>query len=545
MGWGPQHQQAGRRTSRITLIVSAVVLILLVAVPRATGLLVGVALLVGLVRVGRWWWRRADPALQARVRARLGSPGRPWRASPATRGAAAGEAARDVVQQMRGQGPGVYLGLTEGGDRRRARWERAVLILGPPRSGKTSGVIIPSLLCHPGPVVSTSTKPDVLATTKHARGELGTVWQFDPTGTTSAVDGVEVLRWSPVLCSGEWDGALLMARAMVTGAGVGTGTSDANHWTRRAQALLAPLLHAAAVGGLQIGDVVDWIARHELDQPGALITEHHGAPLAAGQLVGLQNTEARERSSIFSACADALDAYTSQAGLAAASEPNFFPGRFVTSQDTIYIHAPAEHQHLAAPLVCGLLAEIRRATYDHYRNGTLPTPVLFALDEVANIAPIAELPQIASEGASQGLLLLAALQDLSQARVRWGQAADGFLTLFGTKLLLSGIADHATLEAVSVALGEYDRQMVSHTRPHGAGVFSAAAAATGFGSHPAPARPSTTYSTQRTRVLSPGEIANLPAGHALHLDGVRWELLRLTPAHTTEPWRTLTQPTAE
>ena len=34
-----------------------------------------------------------------------------------------------------------------------ARPERAVLLLGPPRSGKTSGVIIPALLAHAGPAV--------------------------------------------------------------------------------------------------------------------------------------------------------------------------------------------------------------------------------------------------------------------------------------------------------------------------------------------------------------------------------------------------------
>jgi hypothetical protein len=51
---------------------------------------------------------------------------------------------------------------------------------------------------------------------------------------------------------------------------------------------------------------------------------------------------------------------------------------------------------------------------------------------------------------------------------------------------------------------------------------------------------SRTVSTQRTRVLSPGEIANIPAGHALHFDGTRWQLLTLTPAHRSEPWKTLT-----
>jgi type IV secretion system protein VirD4 len=249
----------------------------------------------------------------------------------------------------------------------------------------------------------------------------------------------------------------------------------------------------------------------------------------------LLHTEERERSSIFSAAADALQAYSSEHALAAARDPNFDANRFVRAGGTVYIHAPAEAQAAAAPIVCGLLAEIRRATYQAHAAGQLHRGrMLFALDEVANIAPLEELPQIASEGGGQGLLLLAALQDLSQARQRWGPQADGFLTLLGTKLILPGIADTRTLETVSTMLGEYDRQVVAHTRPR-QGMFSTILT----GDRSTPHR-TTTYSTQRTRVLSPGEIANIPAGRALHLDGVRWELLTLTPAHSTEPWRTLT-----
>jgi hypothetical protein len=48
-----------------------------------------------------------------------------------------------------------------------------------------------------------------------------------------------------------------------------------------------------------------------------------------------------------------------------------------------------------------------------------------------------------------------------------------------------------------------------------------------------------TVSTQRTRILSPGEVANIPAGKGLHLDGLAWELVTLTPAHATEPWKTV------
>jgi type IV secretory pathway TraG/TraD family ATPase VirD4 len=378
---------------------------------------------------------------------------------------------------------------------------------------------------HDGPAVSTSTKPDVLEATSAARSGSGRVWQFDPTGTAPDQPGVTRLRWSPLICSIDWDGALLMARAMVTGAQVGAGTTDGTHWSRRAQALLAPLLHAATLSNGDMGTVLGWVAGHELDEPGVIIDREGGSPLAVTALLALAHTEGRERASIFSAAADALDGYSSQAALDAASSPNFYANRFVISTDTVYIHAPSERQHLAAPPVCGLLAEIRRATYQAHRETRPARPVLFALDEVSNIAPIGELPQIASEGGGQGLLLLAALQDLSQARARWGPAAEGFLTLFGTKLILPGIADPKTLEAVSVALGEYDRRISSTTRTRTPGSWI-------------PQR-SITFSIQRQRVLSPGDVANIPAGHGLHLDGLAWELLTLTPAHRTDPWHAL------
>jgi type IV secretion system protein VirD4 len=498
-GWGPSHQTLpkgrGRHRTVMVAVTIAGVLALLQLPVWVTGLVIVVAAVAGAVRLTRrvrrvgWDWRRR----RASARVRAGKV--------------------DATAVDRGQ-VGVPLGVTPQGTTRLSRTEQAVLVIGPPRSGKTSGVIVPALRTHRGPVVSTSTKPDVLAATLQARSRLGRVWWFDPTGKAGpAPMGVEVLRWSPTLCSVEWDGALLMARAMVTGARVGAEVTESSHWSRRAQALLAPLLHAAALGSRPITDVLGWVAEHNLTDPLRTLEQNPGTELARGALAGIGNTEARERSSIFSACADALDAYRANAAATAAQDPNFYPGRFVLTSDTVYIHAPAEDQQLAAPLVCGLLAEIRRATYQAHHAGVLKGRMLFALDEVANIAPLEELPQTASEGGSQGLTLLAVLQDLSQARQRWGTAADGFLTLFGAKLILGGVADRSTLESISVALGEYDRQLIASSKVNVPGRWFAQ-----WGH---------TYSTQRTRVLSPGEIAKLPAGRLLHLDGVRWELLGL------------------
>ncbi|MGH2843491.1 MAG: type IV secretory system conjugative DNA transfer family protein [Solirubrobacteraceae bacterium] len=494
--WGPSHQ-SDRPTGPgdHKKLIYAVVFIAAVAYPLVLHLLIWAALFYGGARLERRF------NIVSRLRGFLaGSPG-------------AHASAPAALPR-----PAVHLGVDRAGRRRWSRQGRAVLVIGPSQSGKTSSVIVPTLLDYPGPVVSTSTKPDVLRATMSARCDRGQLWQFDPTGHAPDITGVQTLRWSPLSCSAHWDGALLMARAMVDGSGAGVGTTDGTHWTKRAQALLAAILHAAATSDAPMRTVIGWVTSHDIDQPLAALREHAGAPLALDVLSGVANTEERERSSIFSATADALDAYTSQAALDAAAAENFDADRFVTSHDAVYIYAPAESQRMAAPLVCGLLAEIRRATYHAHASGQLDgRRVLFALDEVANVAPITELPQIASEGGGQGLLLLAVLQDLSQARARWGTIADGFLTLFGSKLILPGVADQRTLETISVALGEYDRRVVTESRANVPGLWAT--------------QKSTSHSTQRTRVLSPGEVANIPAGRALHLDGVRWELLTLTPVH--------------
>jgi len=160
--------------------------------------------------------------------------------------------------------------------------------------------------------------------------------------------------------------------------------------------------------------------------------------------------------------------------------------------------------------------------------------VFFCLDEIANIAPIHDLPALVSEAGGQHLHILACLQDLSQARSRWGaDAADGFLSLFQTKLVLSGIADGRTLEAISLVLGEYDRRLVSHAVSRSAPneYFATSTDSESNTSH-----------TQRHRTLTPGDIARLPPGHGLLLHGAHWGPLRLTPWYRTHPWTAVAGP---
>ena len=448
---------------------------------------------------------------------------------------AAGDVDAAVRELCAARGGGAFLGLA-GGQGVFASREHAVLVLGAPRSGKTTAVVIPSVLSYPGALVSTSTKTDVRDATVRSRAGLGEVWAFDPTGEADIPSNVRELRWSPVAAASSWDEALHTARAMTLAApAIGRGTQHEQHWAERAAALLAPLLHAANQSGKGMEQVLTWVLRQdELAQPGDILAEA-GAQVACDVLLGIARTDQRERSSIFSATAGVLALYNTDSARRAAANPNFDPEWFSASSDTIYITAPAHRQALCAPLVVGLLEQIRHATYRRNATNATADPVFFCLDEVANIAPIHDLPALVSEAGGQGLHVTACLQDLSQARARWSDgAAEGFLTLFQSKLVLPGISDPRTLDALSLVLGEIDRQMPTHST-------GSSTSTTGWFSPTTRTRSrSDGYTVARQRRLPPGEIAAISHGNALLVTGAQHRRLRLTPHHEAEPWRTIT-----
>jgi type IV secretory pathway TraG/TraD family ATPase VirD4 len=439
---------------------------------------------------------------------------------------------------------GIYLGHDAHGWRQAAA-QQSVLVLGPPRSGKTSSLIIPNVLCAAGAVVTTSTKPDVLDATVAARSSVGTCHLFDPTGSVTDRDGVHRLRWSPLPGCTSWRTALSTARALaVVGSTAGGGvqrTGD-THWTERAQALLAPLLHAAALDGADMRTVLGWVDRHRA-LPAQQILSDRSTSIARDLLDGIVTTDERELSGIWSTASGALGGFRSEEALAATCDPDFDPVAFASSTDTVYIAAPAHHQALAAPLVVGFLDDVRRAAYGRAADGRAPgePPVLLALDELANIAPLPELPSMVSEGGGQGLVTLACFQDLSQARHRWPTQADGFPSLFGTTVVLPGIGDVATLEALSVLSGETELLTRSVTRGR---VLS---------DHPlgdllSGGRPQVgeQLATQWRRRLAPDQITRGVVGGALtfdHRNQPSW--VPLAPAHLVEPWKSLCTPVRE
>lgn len=440
---------------------------------------------------------------------------------------------RHTTQQC---GDGIFLGL---GSAHR-EWitadpEQAVMVLGPPRSGKTTAVVIPAILSATGAVVSTSTKLDVFAATAAHRSTWGQVWVFDPSGTGEVPPGARPLRWSPVGTGRSWDETLTTAAAMIDASELGSTGGDAKYWNERAGAMLAALLHAAALDRRTIADVRAWVLRSDLIGP-TVILQSRGATIAAEILDGLSRASDRALSSVFGTASSVLSAYNSEAALAHCERPNFHARSFADSTDTVFITAPAHLQVRLAPLVVGLLEEIRSAAYARARSagGTRVRPLLWALDEVANIAPLKTLPAVVSEGGGQGLQILACFQDLSQARARWGSAADGFLSLFGTKLIFAGVGDPETLRALSTMIGTWDRPHMSVTESWGGSATrNDALTATTTRSRGG----SVSISSQREAFLSEGDIANIPYGKALAMQTRQWTLMSAERWFESACWR--------
>ena len=306
-----------------------------------------------------------------------------------------------------------------------------------------------------GSVISISTKFDVLDATFHHRQRLGPTFLFDPTDArTPPPPGVERVGWSPLLESMSWERAVLSAESMV-GASVGARARDGSHWLERASALLATLFHAAAIDDRPMEHVVACVNRHEADEFIAVLARRD-ANLALDLLMGIKETDAREQSSIWSTASGILAAYRTQGALSSTKLSPLDWAQFVNRPSTLYVASPADQQQHIAPLIAGLLRDLRSYCYSRTNQaGAQASNVLLILDELANIAPLHDLPALIAEGASQGIVTLASLQDLSQARARWGVAGDGFLSLFGAKIILGGIGDRATLSDLSILAGDH------------------------------------------------------------------------------------------
>lgn len=339
--------------------------------------------------------------------------------------------------------------------------ERAsVLVIAPPQSGKTTGLAIPAILEWPGPVLATSVKTDLLRETLARREQLGRVDVFDPAKATGEIGA----SWTPLGSCGSWHGAQRMAGWLCESARA-SNLDEADFWYSAAAKLLAPLLYAASTSGADMETVVRWVDLQEVDEVERALMRA-GDPHALDAARATSMREERQRSSIYTTAETILAAYADPRVMDAARRPDVSPAALLDSgAHTLYLAGPAHEQRRLAPVFAALVEEVVAAAYElHNATGRpLDPPLLIVGDELANIAPIRSLPQIASTGAGQGIQLVSIFQDLAQVEDRWGRSWRTIASAHRAKLFGTGIGDPGTLAYIRELSGESEYEQRSDT----------------------------------------------------------------------------------
>ncbi len=419
------------------------------------------------------------------------------------------------------------VGYLLGSYRGRQLWasvEDSFLVIGPPRMGKGEHIVINAVLDAPGAVVTTSTRPDTLAITYQARQRSGPVAVFDPQHLAPGL--TTSLRWSPIRGCEDEEIATLRARGLASTTGFGGhDTDNSGYWQGLTRNVLECLLHAAALAARSPADLYLWSKTPSAAQEAVAILAAHpdAAPRWAETLNAQINADPRTRDSVWGGVSLALGSLNTRAVMDAVSPgpgEHFDPEAFLRAGGTLYLLATSAGSGGVAPLVGAFIEDItetaKRIAARSPRQ-RLDPPLLLALDEIGNLAPLPTLHTLMSDGGGSGLTVMPVLQSWAQARNAWGtEKAGAIWDAAIVKINLGGSAVARDLQDVSALLGDRDDTTYSTTT-------SADGART------------TQASLRRVPVMSPQELRGIPRGKALIL------LRSVAPIIADlRPWRTRT-----
>jgi len=338
---------------------------------------------------------------------------------------------------------------------------QSVAIVGPTQSGKTTGLVVPSILRWDGPILATSVKTDLLRDTLKWRRKVGRVWQFDPSGVT----GMPGNAWSPLIQARTWNGARRVAAGLTEVASTADLNSESEFWYATAAKLLAPLLFAAATDGRQIKDVIRWVDTQEIHEVSSILAKAQvPEALQAARATWLRDE--RQRSSVYTTAETVLEPLSdvTQDGRAELIDPD----ALLDGPNTLYVCSPThEQRRLRAVFVC-LVKQVLEAAFSQAgRLGKpLDPPLLVVLDEAAHIAPLTDLDAVAATCVSYGVQLVTVWQDYAQINVRYGARAATILNNHRAQIFLSGISDTQTLDQASHLVGDEEAIVPSATWDH-------------------------------------------------------------------------------
>ena len=424
-------------------------------------------------------------------------------ALPATR------AALDADDRTRGESIsprklGVRIGECHG----RGAWistETPLYVLASTRTGKTTSVIIPIVMEAPGPVITTSSRMDVIEATlamrrdgfrtsgredyaggspQHGQSE---VWIFDPTGIcTDPSYAPYAINWDPVAACIDDRRAHNLASAIV---GTADLKGDNANWAHIATTIVRSLLTAGAVSGKGLDEVYFWSQSMDGIIAAANILKNcqdNDLRSLATPLQALMDDDQRTRSNKMLSVSTSFEAL----GIKSIRQwlrpdpgrERFDMRRFLSGKGTVYMLSPlrstqgeaAANEAVFASMFLSEARDMARQMAAESGFGKLEPPLSLVLDEVANITPWEGLPQLFTAGSGDGIWSVAVVQARNAARAAFGDGEEKQMWDNSQKLIGPGQSTSEVLQGISELVGEYDdnRSDLSFNGFNGAGLLS-------------------------------------------------------------------------
>ncbi|PXW25073.1 UNVERIFIED_CONTAM: type IV secretory pathway TraG/TraD family ATPase VirD4 [Williamsia faeni] len=414
-------------------------------------------------------------------------------------------------------GPGLPLGVAlHGNQRLYSSWEDTQIHIWGPRTGKSTCLVIPAILEAPGAVIATSNKRDLVDATRHVKARTKPVWVFDP---QELVSEPASWWWNPLSYVTDDVTAINLAELFAAGSAAPDAKTDA-FFDPEGKDVLAQLLLAAALEGRPVTDVYDWITRPSED---AVVTlRRAGYELMADGLASQIAAPDRQRAGVFGTAKKMAGCLRLRAFHEWVTDDgrrrrhHLDVAELVGDHHTLHLLSK-EGAGTGGPLVAALtVAVIEEAERQAIRcpGGRLPTPLVAALDEAANIVRWPQLPNLYSHYGSRGIVLATILQSWSQGVECWG--AGGMKKLWSAaniKTYGGGVSETEFLRELSELVGDHEYTTSSVSSGRGGGSVS--------------------RQTSSRRILTTANLTEWPRGRALvSSSGNRATIVR------TEPWMT-------
>ncbi len=346
----------------------------------------------------------------------------------------------------------------------RVKVESSLITFAPPRTGKTSGLILPNLAfsepnAWSGPAVILDTKGEIYLASAARRRALGrTVVCLDPTGLVGGTD-----RWNP-LARIKADNVLYLqrtARALLPG-----GTArDANgsYFENRAVDYLVGVFIAALTLGAPTPNLLPKLIKDKAKLIATL--EGLGDNNAARSTLGILHAEDRVREPIESSVQQALSWMNDPRLQALVSENSFDLTKLAAGELDIFVTYPSSDGQTLAPFFRWLLMDI----FGIARETTLEERVVIFADEAANLGHFNELLAAASELPGRGISLWTFWQGRHQPEGLYGATDAQTLENLAEIMTFSdpAAADPEQLEHFSRVLGRYTAFVESSTEADG------------------------------------------------------------------------------